>query len=169
VGGSTDARERPADDDATVGLCHGGENAAALIEFEVRVDRAVGIQARDVIANNWSGCSARLHAREMTANDHLAVELVCKGIDRAIQGWGELAVERAVGTETRDIRARADRISPTPNGRERAAHENRAIQLERNRRHVALHARDEFGIDRTVEIQPRNMDARCSRFVARRL
>src|SRR5206468_4315192 len=89
------------------------QRAAAGIELEIRVDRAVEVEAGEPIPDDAAGGADRLGAGEMSADHELPVGLEGERVDLAVERGREVVVERRIRLEARDVIARHG-FSPAP-------------------------------------------------------
>ena len=158
-----DDRELTANDDLAVRLNFHGVNRTirATARIEARVERTIGIQARDVIA------VGAVEEREFAADDHLA-EVDAVGVDRQ-RAHGAVRAEtgiegrihHAVGEQTRDI-IPADAVV----GSEAAANNDatgirrgRIVNPHRTHEVIGPNARTETEVQRTIGVHPRHAAA----------
>ena len=152
--GTVDRGKRAADEECPAGLQgqgrHTGRFAAVEGEIERRVERALGIEARDEPPRRRTRGPVGLDARKLAANDDFPVGPDHDRVDGAGGRRVKGGVERAVGIEAGEVAA-GDAVD----GAKRAAQKNLAVGLERERGGGAVEARrrEESEVEGAVAIQ----------------
>ena len=155
-----DCGEITAEDDLAVGLKREGGHGGVGRGREAGVERAVGVQARDVgplggdRAATPDGC-------ELTADHDIAVRSERDGDDVAAKVGVELRVEGAVGIEPGEAVAGGGVfVAGRLERRKRAAENDLAVALHGERGHGVVGIRIEFGIDGAVGVEAGDAIAR---------
>ena len=118
-------------------------SVGAGTRIEAGVQGTIGHQAGDVIAGN------AIDAGERAADDHAAIRLADHGLHGAVGAGIGRCRKPALSSEPSAFN-RAMQFSGTPlTIREAAARKNLPVGLQRERQHVAVHARIEGAVRRT--------------------